>query len=171
MRFSMHSLDMPTVSAHSIRHFVSPLNSIIRLTRIFLACCWAVAQRQFSGEYGPFWSGYLSIECRGDGRRPISLRKFENFSQRSQTLMPRPPYRCQSWWVGLVHLFHIRLHVRHSALFVSPWSSLPDWQPQLLDRLRCSALVKTIFSRPQMHRQYHVVSPLLDVGALVSTVQ
>jgi hypothetical protein len=171
MRFSMHCLDIPTISAHAITHLVSPRNSIRRLARILRACCCAIAQRQFSGEYGPFWSGKRSIECLGDGRLPISLRKFENFSQRSQTLMPRPPYKCQSACPGLVHLIHILLQVRHSALFVSPCSSLPDWQPQLFDMPRCRALVKTTFSNPHMHRQYHVVSPLLEDGALCRTVQ
>ncbi len=171
MRFSIHSRDIPTLSAQAIRHLVSPLNSIRRFTRMFLACSCAVAQRQFSGEYGPFWSGNRSIECLGEGRLPISARKLENFSQRSHTLIPRPPYKSQSWFSGFVHRFHILLHVKHSALFVSPWFSLPDWHPQLFDKLRCRAFVNTIFSRPHMHRHHHVVSPLLELGALARTVQ
>ena len=46
-----------------------------RRGRLLLACCAAVAQRQFSGKY-PSSLFILSKECRGDGLRPISARKF-----------------------------------------------------------------------------------------------
>jgi hypothetical protein len=50
-----------------------------------------VAQRQLAGEYGPSLS-IRSKVWQGDGRGPMSARKArKDFSQRSQTLMPRPP--------------------------------------------------------------------------------
>ena len=60
------------------------------LPRRLVACSAWVAQRQFSGEYGPSLS-MRSIDRSADGRTPMSDTKFSNIIQRVQIVIPRPP--------------------------------------------------------------------------------
>ena len=69
--------------------------------RRFLACSEPVAQRQLPGSYP------LSLSSRSkeepEGRTPMSAKKLSNLRQRSQTVMPRPPYLPHPMFFGLVH--------------------------------------------------------------------
>lgn len=81
-----------------------------------------------------------SIECKGDGRGPMSLRKFSKLSfHLSQTNMPRAPYL---WYLGLFGLLHRRripVQVLYSGLLPpAAWPCLKFpvdllMQPQQVD--------------------------------------
>ena len=78
--------------AHSDAVLVMPLYVINRLLRVLL--CWvvAVAQRQFSGEYGPLTS-ILSIDVPG-GLSPMSFKNWaKSFFHASHMAILRPPYK------------------------------------------------------------------------------
>jgi hypothetical protein len=47
---------IPTISAHSVTGLETPRNVTKRFVRTLRLCCLSVAQRQFSGEYGPLLS-------------------------------------------------------------------------------------------------------------------
>ena len=153
MRARIKDDPMPVRSAHSATHRLSPLNSIILLARVFLACCFAVAQRQLSGLYGPFWFGNRSRECFGEGLKPMSAIKFSKSTHLGSTRIPRPPYKYQYSSFGFVHRCQIAFHVRHSAVFEAPWNSFPDWHPQLFDSPLRKFLAFTGLVTPQIQRQ------------------
>lgn len=115
----------PNSLAHALKCCVRPSYEIKRIAgkfsrgRLLIACSKAVAQTQFSGEYGPLLST-LSTECRDDGRGPISDKKIENSSHLWSTMIPRPPYAAYAALFGLLHRFRIPLQILYSAVFVPP---------------------------------------------------
>jgi len=123
-RFTLRSRvssEIPTSRAHCDMFMVFPLKVSSWLLRLLLACSNRVAQRQFSGEYGPLLSGYLSKECILDGRGPISDRNLSKESHLGSTEIPRPPYSAYDRLEGLMHLFLIPLHVRCSVVPFNEW--------------------------------------------------
>lgn len=63
---------MPDISQASIKLICRPRYSTKLVLLRFLACCFLVAQEQFSEEYGPLLF-LRSMECFEDGLSPISL--------------------------------------------------------------------------------------------------
>ena len=161
----MTFLDSPVFSAHSERHKVSPFALIWRFVEMLRACSFAVAHRQFAFEYGPFES-MRSIEWAFDGRLPISCKK--SVKHRHSTLMPFPPYRCQSLLDGFWHLWSILRHKAYSSLFDSPCISLVA-QPQLNESPYRRLLELTGFSFPHEHRQSQNVSLFIDGDVDITT--
>lgn len=106
----------PTLSARAVQVMRSPLNTTVRLfVRLF---CWAfiVAHRQFSGSYH-FDTSTRSMECFGDGLRPISCKKLSyEFIHLSHTPMPIAPYLPKPSCFGLVHRWIIDAHDMYSPL-------------------------------------------------------
>lgn len=94
---------------------VWPLNESRRILLLFRACSAYVAHRQFSGEYGPSLS-IRSMLCFGDGRGPISLKKFSNNRHRGATVMPRPPYLLYELALGLSHRFRMPDQIAYSTV-------------------------------------------------------
>ncbi len=79
-------------SAYSPAVRLSPLKRYFTVIRLFLCCCFCVAQRQLLGLYGPSLS-VLSMECFRDGRFPMSSRKVsKDNSHCLHMVIPRPPY-------------------------------------------------------------------------------
>src|ERR1051326_1695913 len=80
----------PVTSAHSARDLDCPFHSMTRLLRRLRACETRVAHSQLSLQYPSALS--LRSSVMPVGGCPMSARKFGNDCQRSQTLMPRPPW-------------------------------------------------------------------------------
>lgn len=142
------------------RRFSSASNSSVVNFSIWVRLRWlafcsvGVAQRQFSGEYGPL-TFMRSMLCLGVGLRPISLRKFGyEVLHRSQISIPRPPYSEYLVLLGLQHLCTIPPQVLYSGinfpLTASPWVS-PRLQPQDLESPLRKLLPYTIVDFPQSH--------------------
>lgn len=51
----------------------------------------------------------------------MSAKKFSNFDQRRQTLMPRPPYRGYDLSLGFVQRCRMASQVLNSGVFDIPW--------------------------------------------------
>lgn len=117
---SIASALTPISLAHWAVVWVRPLSVIIRLVRLLFACSIGVAQRQFSGEYGPSLSGHLSSVCFGEGRNPMSAKNVSKESHLSATTIPRPPYRKNDWFLLLRHLLSIPPHIRCSGVLFNP---------------------------------------------------
>lgn len=157
---------------HSVTVLVSPFNVIQRVRRLFSACVFRYAQRQFSGEYNPF-TLILSKLWFGPGW-PISNKKFSNFFQRSHMVIPRPPYRCHPTFLLLVHrsiMWHHDLYARvlqaPCVVFnfvVTMLRKQPhDFVPP--DNTRCRLVTITF---PQSHR-HSTCRPLPLLGIALKT--
>lgn len=95
--------------------------------------------------------------CFGVGLGPMSARKFSNeVRQRSQTLMPRPPYPLKSLDAGRVQRSFIAFHAAYSRDFLPlrahPCRSLLGTHPQPVDLPVCSVSSRTGLSFPQSQR-------------------
>jgi hypothetical protein len=93
----------PARFAKARRDSLSPTSVVTKIVARLLSCCSScVAHRQLLNEY-PRKASFLSRLSRF-GLFPISARKFSNFRQRLQTVMPRPPYIPYLVAFGLLHL-------------------------------------------------------------------
>lgn len=127
----------PYRSAQSLMHNRSPFISYRGVFRRLRACSAAVAQTTLPGAYGPSLS-LRSSPWRFDGRRPMSARKAGYDSrQRSQTVMPRPPYLSYACAFGRWHLAIIECQMRYSETRMPRGLS-----PCVVDRLRVISFLR-----------------------------
>lgn len=155
IRSLMVSRLMPTIRAHCWSVRVSPFAVSLRLLRLLLACARAVAQMQFSGEYGPLLSMRSSI--RPSGFMPISSRNLSKVVHRSQQTIPRAPYEGYFSFFGLLQRCRIWLQTRCVFECVIPCTK-PGFGPQPHDVLEPETRLaaKTSFLTPQSHTHAHL---------------
>lgn len=132
MRRSKASWVSPTSRAHWANVCVLPWNVKKWLLRLLLACWKRSAQQQFSGEYGSLLF-LRSRLCCGLGLRPISARKASNRSHFGSYPIPRPPYRANEMFLGLLQRLFISAHARYSGTLSSLDLAMPmqchTWLP------------------------------------------
>ncbi len=110
----------PNSSAHSLIVCVRPRNVILRLERLFNACCLAVAQRQFPGSY-PFALLIRSMLVPSGGSPMSAAKASKEFLHGRHILMPALPYFCQVAHDWFSHLSIILHQIRYSLVCDLPW--------------------------------------------------
>ncbi len=161
MRLITPSPVRPSSLLQSVAHIVRPLRVRYRLRRVLRACSFIVAHRQLPGAYGPFLSGKRSMECRSEGRNPMSLRNLgKSRRHSSQMAIPRPPYKRHEVWFGFVQRSITARHTPYSGVFFAKCVRL--LHPQLVERpvLRLFQATGRFF--PHLHRQSQYVSSHRD---------
>ena len=161
---------IPVSRAHCAMVNVFPLNVQKVLFDLLLACSTRVAQKQFSGEYGPSKS-FRSIECADVGLGPISAKNASNDRHRSATFIPRPPYRGYDFVFWFPHLVCMLVQILCSGLplkLCRVFLSLADsrtvqWHPRDLETFKFPVLIKN--SLPHRHLHKNPFFPLWLVAA------
>ena len=101
----------------------------------------------------------------------MSAKKYSNFLHRSQTLIPRPPYKCQPLLLGFVQRVSISFQLLYAPVWLRP-CFLPQHDLQLLEPPLVSWYeVSGVDTAPHAHRHSQVTG-MASVGTpLFSTVQ
>jgi hypothetical protein len=125
--------------------------------RLFCACCFGVAHRQFSGEYGPLLS--MRSSEHPSGRSPMSdTNAAKSFFHRSQTEMPRPPYLSNANALGFSQRFFIPSHRMYSG-WRSPTEAQPCFVNLLTTSSRCRQPHERVFPDVRLFRGARMVFP------------
>lgn len=160
---------MPVRSAHSASVSDSPLNVRRWLRRVFRPCSVGVAHRQLSGVYPK--SLFVRSSVVPSGRSGMSAKKHLNpcrppspKSQRSQTVIPRPPYLWKLELRGFVQRLIICAQVPYKGWLRKLWVRLDAGFPVTISNRKHPQLCapplrkmspRTARSVPQSQMQFH----------------